>query len=65
MCTSKNLSIQLVNEKIILSHVIPDHLLFSRPALGREQKTATFGDDVGIQVTVAIERTRDGGQILR
>ncbi|TRY68541.1 hypothetical protein TCAL_07251 [Tigriopus californicus] len=59
----QNLSKELVDENVIRGHVVPNTLLFTRPILKSEAKTATYTEGSSIKVTASIQNTPSGPQV--
>jgi hypothetical protein len=52
-----------VDANVISGHVVPDVLLFTRPLIKAEQKTATYTEkSSSIRVTAVIQLTDDVGK---
>jgi len=51
----KNLSLALVEKDVIAGHVVLGKMLFTQPALSKEEKTATYENRNGIKVTAVVE----------
>ena len=56
---------ELVDGNVIAGHVVPDVLLFTRPLIKIEQKTATYTDKTSsIKVTAVIQLMDDNGNFF-